>query len=92
MSQATDCDEVDGLEDTIDDWVDGLWPALKQQLAERLPGGESQVSTHDHCSCRVHASSQANIVDSRLLGLGAIGQFTVGWVPPLLLTWHICIW
>lgn len=44
FSQATDCDEVDGLEDAIDDWVEGLWPELKQQLAERLPGGEPQVA------------------------------------------------
>jgi NADPH-ferrihemoprotein reductase len=41
--KAADCDEVDGLEDAIDEWVDGLWPQLKQQLTARLPGGEQQV-------------------------------------------------
>ena len=44
--QAADCDEVDGLEDAIDEWVDGLWPQLKQELATRLPGGEQKVHGH----------------------------------------------
>ncbi len=44
--QAADCDEVDGLEDAIDEWVDGLWPQLKQQMATRLPDGEQQVHEH----------------------------------------------
>jgi len=42
--QALDCDEVDGLEDSIDEWTDGLWPELQQQMAKCLPdGGDSQV-------------------------------------------------
>jgi hypothetical protein len=50
--QAADCDEVDGLEDAIDEWVDGLWPQLKQQLSARLPGGEQQVHAHQSESWR----------------------------------------
>ena len=45
---------MDGLEDIIDTWVDGLWPALQQQLAARAPGGQVCLYTlfvHVVCEC-----------------------------------------
>ena len=56
--QALDADEVDGLEEAIDAWVDGLWEPLKHHLSGPPPPAEVREGRPRRGTSRLPRSMQ----------------------------------